>query len=479
MDTFDPDAFLKGSAPATPAAPAFDPDAFLSGAREKELRTQYGKEIMGRGEPGYGERFIDAATMGTSRPLSGLVRGVSGVLDPNSTFGERYRAGVGAAEDYFKKGEENTPGALGVATDVAGSLAAPPVGKLYTGARNLLKAGKTAVTGAPVVAQGGRELLGKVIAQGTTTGAIEGAARNAKDVESATEGAVTGGAIGGATSAAVGAAAKAVPGVRKAGEAVRKADQGATPEELKAAVKPIFQSLDMGGIAYAQPQTKALKQGIDDLIATNQYNKIAHSKISGYVDELAQKAEQPQGMGFNELHNLRSALAKEARGPDASTRGAASKVIEKIDDLVLHNAPAVNPTNLPDVAGRYAKAREGWKAASIADDVGYLASKAERKVASKAGTNPDEANRGAFRPLREKIEKPGGVQSIRAEGLGAAPAAGQDRRRRQAAELVSRGRECCRQPDNEGGCGCGPGASGALAWRASRRTRRVQCRISR
>ena len=217
MDTFDPDAFLKGSAPATPAAPAFDPDAFLSGAREKELRTQYGKEIMGRGEPGYGERFIDAATMGTSRPLSGLVRGVSGVLDPNSTFGERYRAGVGAAEDYFKKGEENTPGALGVATDVAGSLAAPPVGKLYTGARNLLKAGKTAVTGAPVVAQGGRELLGKVIAQGTTTGAIEGAARNAKDVESATEGAVTGGAIGGATSAAVGAAAKAVPDVRDSG----------------------------------------------------------------------------------------------------------------------------------------------------------------------------------------------------------------------------------------------------------------------
>jgi hypothetical protein len=35
------------------------------------------------------------------------------------------------------------------------------------------------------------------------------------------------------------------------------------------------------------------------------------------------------------------------------------------------------------------------------------AGKAERKVASKSGVNPDEANRGAFRPLLEKAEKPG------------------------------------------------------------------------
>src|SRR5580765_3355066 len=87
-------------------------------SKEQELRAQYGKEIAQRGEPGYGERFLDSLTAGTLRPLSGVVRGVGGVLDPNSTFGERYRGGVGAAEDYFKKGEENTAGPLGVATDI-------------------------------------------------------------------------------------------------------------------------------------------------------------------------------------------------------------------------------------------------------------------------------------------------------------------------------------------------------------------------
>jgi hypothetical protein len=219
---------------------------FDTPSREKELRVQYGKEIAQRGEPGYGERFIDAATMGLSRPLSGVVRGVGGVLDPNSTFGERYRGGVGAAEDYFKKGEENTAGVGGFATDVAGSLMAPPVGKIATLGR---------------AAQGGRELLGRLIAQGATTGAVEGAARNAKDVGSAAEGAAIGAGVGAGGSALVGGATKLIPGVRGAvggaQEAVRKANQGAAPEELKAAAKPLFEQLDQGGIAYAQPQTRA------------------------------------------------------------------------------------------------------------------------------------------------------------------------------------------------------------------------------
>jgi hypothetical protein len=131
---------------------------------------------------------------------------------------------------------------------------------------------------------------------------------------------------------------------------------------------------------------------------------------------LAQKAQQPQGMGFNELSNLRSALAKEARGQDPSTREAAGKVIEKIDNLVLRgNAPAINPNNI-DVAGVHEEARKLWKAASIADDVGYTAGKAERKVASKAGVNPDEANRAAFRPLLEKVEKPGAYSPFGPKG---------------------------------------------------------------
>jgi hypothetical protein len=398
------------AAPTAPAAAGERKLEFDPVSNEQALRSQYGKEIAGRGEPGYGERFIDAATMGLTRPLSGVVRGVGGVFDPNSSFGERYRAGVGAASDYFKKGEENTAGPGGFATDIAGAVAAPPVGKLYTGGAGLLKAGRAALPaalgGAPAVAQtGGRELLGHMIGQGVTTGAIEGAARNAADVGSAATGAATGGALGGATAGAIGAAAKVLPAVRGAQKAVRTADQGTSPEELKAAAKPLFAQLDQNGIAYAGVQTQQLKQGLDDLIANNKYNPHANPTLKGYVDQLDQLATQPQGAKFTELSNIRSALAEQARGPDPSTRRAAGEIIGKIDDLVK-NQPAVHPPGM-DVAAVHKEARDLWKAASIADDVGYLSGKAERKAASKAGVNPDEANRGAFRPLLEKVEKPG------------------------------------------------------------------------
>jgi hypothetical protein len=364
--------------------------------REKALRTQYGKEIAQRGEPSYGERFIDAATMGLTRPLSGVVRAAGGIFDPNSTAGERYRAGVGAAEDYFKKGEENTAGVGGFATDVAGAIAAPPIGKIAT-------LGKGAV-------QGGRELLGRIIAQGATTGAVEGAARNAKDVGSAVEGGVVGGGLGAASAGAVGGATKLIPGVRGAVKGaekeVREVARGESPEAMKAAAGRIYQQLDNAGLAYGQPQTKDLAKGIDDLITSNQYNKIAHSKISGYVDELTQKAQQPQGMTFTELHNLRSALSKETRGSDASTREAAGKVIGEIDKLI-QNRPAINPNNLPDVGKIHDIARKAWRAASVADDVGWTAGKAERRAAASSGVNPDEANRAAFRTVENRVSKPG------------------------------------------------------------------------
>jgi hypothetical protein len=393
---------------APPAADGERKLEFDPVSREKQLRAEYGKEIAQRGEPGYGERFIDAATYGASRPLSGAARVVGGLFDPNSTAGERWRAGVGAAGDYFKKGEENTAGPGGFATDVAGALAAPPIGKVaslgkaaVTGGRDLLAklVGKAAVTSAEKKGAG-------AVAQATTAGALEGAARNAEDVGSAVEGAETGGALGGTVAKAIGGASKLFPGVRGAEKEARVAARGESPEEIKKVTGDIYKQIDNAGIAYAQPQTATLKQGIDDLISTNQYNKIAHSKISGYVDELSQKAQEPGGMKFTDLHNLRSAIAKEARGPDASTREAAGKINAEIDKLVQGNAPAVNPNNL-DLKEIYPRISKLWRGARLADDVGYLGDKAERKAASKSGVNPDEANRAAFRPMLETAEKPG------------------------------------------------------------------------
>jgi hypothetical protein len=384
MGAFD-DLIPEKAPAAAPAAGGGTFDDLIPPSREKELRKQYLEDQLKAGEPGYTARLKDSATLGLIRPIGGLIRGVGGIFDPTSTFGERYRAGVGAEEDYAKRAVENTPGAAGVATDVVGGLGASGVGK---------------------AAATGRAALGKVIAQGAGTGAVEGAARNAEDVGSAVEGAAIGGALGGTAAGAVGGAAKLLPGVRGAQKAAREANQGAKPEELKAAAKPLFEKLDSNGIAYGQPQTAVLKQGLDDLVASNKYNPHANPTLKGYVDQLDTIATQPQGAKFTELNNIRSALAEQARGPDPSTRRAAGEIIGKIDDLVLNNKPAVNPAGV-DVAAVHKEARELWKAASLADDVGWRAGTAERKVASKAGVNPDEANRGAFRPVLEKAEKPG------------------------------------------------------------------------
>ena len=381
-----------------PAAAAGPPAGFkldeTSADREKALRAQYLKDQLLAGEPGYSQRLKDSATLGLMRPIGGLLRGVGGLTDPTSTFGERYRAGVGAEEDYAKRAVENTNPILGALTDVAGG-----VGSMGSG-----QAAASAVKAAAAMPE--RATLGKLMAQGAGTGAVEGAARNAQDVGSAAEGAGWGAALGAGTSAAVGGASKLVPGVRGAQQAAREANQGATPEELKAAAKPLFDKLDQNGIAYGQPQTKTLKQGIDDLIATNKYNPQANPTLTGYVKQLTKIAAQPQGAKFTELNNLRSALAEQARGPDPSTRRAAGEIIGKIDDLVLNTQPAVNPAGI-DVAAVHTEAKKLWKSAMLADDVGYTAGKAERKVQARSGVNPDEANRAAFRPVLEKTEKPG------------------------------------------------------------------------
>ena len=152
------------------------------------------------------------------------------------------------------------------------------------------------------------------MAQGAAEGAVEGAARNAKDTESAVKGGLVGAGVGAGASAAVGGATKLIPGiagqVKGAKDAVRTAARGETPDEIKAVAKSIYKQIDNAGIAYGQPQTAKLKAGLDDLVTTNQYNPIAHQKISGYVAQLDKLAQSPARPKLRELHNLRRSQRK-------------------------------------------------------------------------------------------------------------------------------------------------------------------------
>jgi hypothetical protein len=368
---------------------------FDTPSREKQLRAEYGKEIMGRGEPGYGERFIDAATLGTSRPLSGLVRGVGGLFDPNSTFGERYRAGVGAAGDYFKKGEENTPGALGVATDIAGSLAAPPVGKIAT-------AGRAAVTG-------GRELLSRIITQGATAGAVEGAARNAGDPVSAGAGAVIGGAVGGATSGTVGAAANRLTGkaVREVGEASR----GGTGAGLKAEGGEIFEKLDNAGIHFSGKETPELANKANAAIAGSAYSRNVPSEINGVLKEINERSSQG-AMTYGDVRKIQTQISNLKAHNDKGVRSIAKDLGDAVDDFMNTAKPTMPASSVGKVApDDLTTAKDLYRRGSQAEKVEGLAAKGTRTApdpTAKTQKNFERysdrfADSGRYNPLKEHM----------------------------------------------------------------------------
>lgn len=396
MAGFDPDAFL--AAPAAPAAPAFDPEAFLKEApksigraaqdlpREQELRAQYLKDQLQSGAPGYTARLKDSATMGLMRPIGGVMRGVSGVFDPTSTFGERYRAGVGAEEDYIKEAEKNTPGALGTAVDVVGGLATGgPAGGFVSGA------GKTAVKEAPTLA--------KIIASGAGQGAVEGAARNAESVPNALVGAGVGGTIGAATSGTVGALTN-----RLAGSAAKKAvseatDRAGGSEPLKEAGGAIYKKLDDAGIHFKD--TKPLLSDTAQTMADKGFNKELHKELVPALEQIGNLKGKPAT--WTELQNIRTQLSDAKASDDKRVRRMAGHLNNVLDDFIDTAKPTIPASKLGTVSpGDPAKARDLWRRGSQAENVEYLAEKGmttAKDPARKLETN--------FGREIDRVEKPG------------------------------------------------------------------------
>ena len=347
-------------------------------ARLDKARTEAG------GKAGLKDIATDSFVSSVQRPIGGaLSAGLGGLFnsDPGSSFTERYKASVENENERMARAEKEQ-GLLGTAVGVGASL---PL---------------AAATG------GSAATVPKLMMQGTTLGALSGASQHAESVESAVKGGLEGGAEGGAAAGVIGTAGKMLPGARRVAATEKQIARGATPEEGKAAAKEFYKEMDKGGISYAKPQTAMVKKGLDDLVATNQYDPIAHQKISGLFSQLEQKVTQPQGATLTELHNLRSAFAKEARGADASTREAAGKVVGTIDDLVHGSRPAVNPNKL-DVVNLHKEASQKWRSAALADDIEWREGKAATKLAVSPGTSADTANRAAFKPVLDRANKPG------------------------------------------------------------------------
>ena len=396
MGAFD-DLIPEKSAAAPTAAPAAAPsgafadlvpsaDEAQSRARIEGIKARLDKaRDYAGGKAGLKDIATDSFTSSLFRPVGGVISAATGGLtgsDPGSSFTERYKASVENENERMARAEKEQ-GLLGTAVGVGASL---PL---------------AAATGG-----GAAVTLPKLVGQGAALGAASGMARHAESTDTAAKGALEGGLEGGAAAGVFGAAGKLLPGARRVAATEKQIARGETPEQGKAAAKEFYKEMDKGGVSYAKPQTAMVKKGLDDLVATNQYDPIAHQKISGLFSKLDQAVTQPQGATLTELHNLRSALAKEARGADASTREAAGKVVGTIDDLVHGSRPAVNPNNL-DVKNLHKEASQKWRSAALADDIEFREGKAATKLAVSPGTSADTANRAAFKPVLDRANKPG------------------------------------------------------------------------
>lgn len=388
--------------PAPAAGGADIPAGFklekTSQEREQELRGQYGKEINQRGAPGYGERFLDSLSAGVIRPLSGATRVVGGLLDPSSTAGERWRAGVGAAEDYFKKGEENTAGPLGVATDIGGALAGGVGGV-------------------------GRATLGRLIARGAAGGAVEGASRNAEDLPSAVTGAALGGAVGGAASGVTGAVANRLTG--KAAREVGEASRGGTGAGLKKEGGEIFEKLDNAGIHFSGTETPELANKANAAIANSAYSRNVPDEINGVLKEINDRASQG-AMTYGDVRKVQTQLSDLKAHNDKGVRVLAKDVGDAVDEFMTTAKPTMPASSVGKVSpDDLATAKDLYRRGSQAEKVEGLATKGARSASDPTAKVQKNFERysdrfvdsGRYNPLKEHM---GAVDEIVAGSPGRA-----------------------------------------------------------
>lgn len=365
----------------------------------EDIRAQRLRKIA-RGAFGQGgakDVFSDAFTLGLEKPVAGLAGGVGGMIkgamgfDPGNqpqTFGEGYSAGTGGYQDFMDDARSNS-GWGGTAAGVAGGLVSggPARGALQTG-------------------------IGQVIKNGAIQGGIQGAAENSEDLESAAKGGAIGAGVGGAVSGLLGGltgmARKGMPSVIRQRRAERLANRGPAPDELKNQARAIYRQLDQGNVAYDDTQSTALANSLISHLNQNGYDpRGAHAVLdNGVVQRLRDLAGQP--MSLETLQQIRSQAASNATNPDSNVRRVAGMVMQGIDGFVNNEQPALSSIPPDQVGPLWAQARQLWRTANTADDIGWRLDKATRRSDSTAsGTNIDNPIRQNIRSVVDKSTQPG------------------------------------------------------------------------
>jgi hypothetical protein len=395
----DFDDLIPGSTAKTGGPRGSFDDLIPAEPTPEEIRSQRLRKIArgALGAGGAGDVFGDAFTLGLQKPTAGLAEGLGGMIkgalgiDPGNqpqSFGEGWKAGTGSYSDFMNDARANS-GWGGTAAGVAGGLMSggPARSAVQTG---LMQAVKNAGI------QGG----------------IQGAAENSDDLESAAKGGAIGAGVGGAAGGILhslfGMAGRALPSNIRTRRAERLANRGPTPDELKNQARAIYRQLDQGNVAYDNTQSTALANSLISHLNQNGYDpRGAHAVLdNGVVQRLRDLAGQP--MSLETLQQIRSQAASNATNPDSNVRRVAGMIMQGIDGFVNNQQPALSSIPPDQVGPLWAQARQLWRTANTADDIGWRLDKATRRSDSTAsGTNIDNPIRQNIRSVVDKSTQPG------------------------------------------------------------------------
>jgi hypothetical protein len=364
---------------------------------DMQMRADYLKKLIEtKGEPGYGTRLADNFTFGLARPIGGAVAAIGG----EGTAGERYRAGVGAEEDYVKRAERNTNPYLGAAVDVIGGLAAGGPGPALTrGAVNVAKEAPSTLS-----------KIGRFMMGATGTGAIEGAARNAESPTNAAIGAGVGAATGYGTGKVLGAVTNRLPGVRAAEKEVAGAVREGGSAGLKTEGSALYTKLDQAGIKFSDKETPKLLTDTVQTMANKGFNKEIHSELVPVLDQIGALKGKPAT--WTQLQNIRTQISDAKASDDKRVRKMAGYLGDTLDNFVETARPTLPQRSVGqvNVAEDSKAARDLWRRGSQAENVEYLADKgmlttgnANRKLQTNFGSELDKVNKpGRFNPYGPK-----------------------------------------------------------------------------
>jgi hypothetical protein len=346
--------------------------------QDMQMRADYLRKLLeAKGEPGYGTRLADNFTMGLGRPISGGVAAIAG----EGTAGERYRAGVGAEEDYVKRAERNTNPYLGGAVDILGGLASGgPVNSLVRGA------GKVAVAAPSRIGQIYRALLGN-----TGSSAIEGAARNAESLPSAAVGAGVGAVTGYGTGKVLGAVTSRLPGVRGAQKEVNEAVREGGAKGLKEEGSAIYKKLDDAGIKFKDTDTPKLVRDTVDKMKAEGFNRNIHDELTPILEDIGSHNGKP--MTWTQVQNIRTQISDAKASDDKRVRRMAGHLSDVLENFVDTTKPTIPASKLGTISpGDPAKARDLYHRGSNAAKVEFMADKG--MLTTKDATNKLRTNFG-------------------------------------------------------------------------------------